>query len=207
MLALTGKHRTRRASTSCSQSQPGHNRGGNPLIPTPKPVQRNRANSLAAVAAGITMSYVELSGQAMASTRVRRSVVWDAVQFALNGVIFVLWGEQLPGIVAGASETLAAGGEQWPWQIALYAIAIMLVLVVLRFIWVWASLRFTIFRTISRSANAPKPNFRLVTAISLAGVRGAITLAGVMTLPLVLGDGAPFPARDLATLLAVYAAE
>jgi len=157
---------------------------------------------LAAVAAGITMSYVELSGQAMASTRVRRSAVWDAVQFALNGVIFVLLGEQLPGIVAGASETLATGGDQQPWQIALYAFAIMLVLVLLRFIWVWASLRFTIFRTRPSGEVVPKPTFRLVAAISLAGVRGAITLAGVMTLPLFLADGAPFPARDLAILLA-----
>lgn len=157
---------------------------------------------LAAVAAGITMSYVELSGQALASTRVRRSAVWDAVQFALNGVIFVLLGEQLPGIVAGASETLAAGGGQQPWQIALYAFAIMLVLIVLRFTWVWASLRFTIFRERRNGEVVPKPSFRLVAAISLAGVRGAITLAGVMTLPLVLANGAPFPARDLAILLA-----
>jgi monovalent cation/hydrogen antiporter len=44
---------------------------------------------LAAVAAGITMSYAEQSGRALATTRVRRAAVWDAVQFAVNGVIFV----------------------------------------------------------------------------------------------------------------------
>jgi len=38
--------------------------------------------------------------------------------------------------------------------------------------------------------------------LTLGGVRGAITLAGVLTLPLVLNDGTPFPARDLAILLA-----
>jgi CPA1 family monovalent cation:H+ antiporter len=38
---------------------------------------------------------------------------------------------------------------------------------------------------------------------SLAGVRGAITLAGVLTLPLALNDGTPFPARDLAIFLAM----
>jgi CPA1 family monovalent cation:H+ antiporter len=43
---------------------------------------------------------------------------------------------------------------------------------------------------------------RLIVAMSLAGVRGAITLAGILTLPLVLRDGTPFPARDLAILLA-----
>ncbi len=44
------------------------------------------------------MSYSELSGRALASTRVQRTAVWDTVQFALNGVMFVLLGEQLPGI-------------------------------------------------------------------------------------------------------------
>ncbi|HAV35572.1 MAG TPA: Na+/H+ antiporter, partial [Massilia sp.] len=53
---------------------------------------------LAAVAAGVTMSYVELSGRALATTRIRRTVVWDTVQFSLNGVMFVLLGEQLPEI-------------------------------------------------------------------------------------------------------------
>jgi CPA1 family monovalent cation:H+ antiporter len=38
--------------------------------------------------------------------------------------------------------------------------------------------------------------------MSFAGVRGAITLAGVLTLPLTLNDGTPFPARDLAIFLA-----
>src|SRR5690606_16493316 len=42
----------------------------------------------------------------------------------------------------------------------------------------------------------------LTMAMSLAGVRGAITLAGVLTLPLTLADGTPFPARDLAIFLA-----
>ena len=42
--------------------------------------------------------------------------------------------------------------------------------------------------------------------MSVAGVRGAITLAGVLTLPLVLNDGTPFPARDLAIFLAVLLA-
>src|SRR3546814_16321334 len=39
--------------------------------------------------------------------------------------------------------------------------------------------------------------------MSFAGVRGAITLAGVLTLPLAMGDGSPFPARDLAIFLAM----
>lgn len=66
---------------------------------------------LAAVAAGLTMSYVESQGHALALTRVRRRVVWDTVQVTLNGMIFVLLGEQLPGVVEGATNTAAEAGH------------------------------------------------------------------------------------------------
>jgi len=160
---------------------------------------------LAAVAAGITMSYVEMGGQAMAATRIQRTAVWDTVQFALNGVMFVLLGEQLPDILRGASESLAQSGHLNSWWLVLYAFAISFGLMALRFVWVWATLRVTLYRRNRRSASGPpagKPHWRLLLATSLAGARGAITLAGVMTLPLALPSGAPFPARDLTILLA-----
>ncbi len=157
---------------------------------------------LAAVAAGVTMSYVELSGQAMANTRIQRSAVWDTVQFALNGVMFVLLGEQLPDIMEGARVSLDQSGHLNPWWLVLYAFSISFGLMVLRFVWVWTTLRITLYRKTRRGEAAPKPPVRLLLAMSLAGVRGAITLAGVMTLPLTLSDGAPFPARDLTIFLA-----
>src|SRR3546814_2212906 len=66
---------------------------------------------LAAVSAGVTMSFAEISRQAMAVTRMRRNSVWDTIQFALNGIIFVLLGEQLPAILAGAKETVTLTGR------------------------------------------------------------------------------------------------
>jgi monovalent cation/hydrogen antiporter len=157
---------------------------------------------LAAVSAGITMSYVELSGQVMAATRIQRSAVWDTVQFALNGVMFVLLGEQLPDILHGARVSLDQSGHLNPWWLVLYAFAISFGLLALRFIWVWTTLRVTIYRKNLRGVATPRPPLRLLLATSLAGVRGAITLAGVMTLPLALPSGAPFPARDLTIFLA-----
>ena len=59
---------------------------------------------LAAVAAGVTMSVVDASGEAMATTRMRRNSVWDAVQFTANGIIFVLLGEQLRAIFQGRAK-------------------------------------------------------------------------------------------------------
>nr|WP_153667297.1 Na+/H+ antiporter [Phyllobacterium sp. SYP-B3895] len=157
---------------------------------------------LAAVAAGITMSYAEITGQALAVTRVRRTAVWDTVQFAANGAIFVLLGEQLPGIFSGAVENIAAGRSS-PWWLVVYVVVITLALGALRFAWVWASWSITLSRTAgTREQILVRPSWRLVATMSVAGVRGAITLAGILTLPLFLYDGSLFPARDLVIFLA-----
>lgn len=157
---------------------------------------------LAAVAAGITMSYVELGGRALATTRVRRNVVWDTVQFALNGVMFVLLGEQLPDIVRAALKGPDLPVPRDFWWLAGNALAISFGLILLRLVWVWVSLQLS--RIAARRAGRPgiMPRKRLILATSLAGVRGAITLAGILTLPLVLPGGEPFPGRDLAVFLA-----
>jgi len=157
---------------------------------------------LAAVAAGITMSYVEQTGQALAVTRVRRSAVWDTVQFTANGIIFVLLGEQLPQILAGAAQVVHETGHHEPAWLLVYVVSINLALAALRLLWVWTSLRFTLFRAARRGEALVTPSWRLIAAMSLAGVRGTITLAGVLTLPLVMADGTAFPARDLAIFLA-----
>ncbi|MGU3391848.1 Na+/H+ antiporter [Sphingomonas sp. M1A8_2b] len=159
---------------------------------------------LAAVSAGVTMTFAEISRQALAATRMRRNSVWDTIQFALNGIIFVLLGEQLPAILAGAKATVLLTGHRGPWWLGLYVLAIVAGLATLRFGWVWISLRLTLLRRRHRGSEKPEysPDWRLVAAMSLAGVRGAITLAGVLTIPLTMTDGTAFPARDLAIFLA-----
>ncbi len=147
------------------------------------------------------MTYAEISRQALAATRMRRNSVWDTIQFALNGIIFVLLGEQLPGILAIARQTVRLTDHANPWWLAIYVLAITAALALLRFGWVWMSFRLTLWRA-REELPFRRPDWRLVGAMSFAGVRGAITLAGVLTIPLVLNDGTPFPARDLAICLA-----
>ena len=156
---------------------------------------------LAAVAAGITMSYAERTGQALAVTRVRRTAVWDTVQFAANGAIFVLLGEQFPGIFSGAMENMTTGNAA-PWLLIVYVVVITAALGALRFAWVWASWRVALSRADAQQRTVVRPSWRLIATMSVAGVRGAITLAGILTLPLFLTDGSLFPARDLVIFLA-----
>ncbi|WP_260927607.1 Na+/H+ antiporter [Novosphingobium sp. 9] len=155
---------------------------------------------LAAVAAGLTMGFVEVPGEIEANTRLRRTGLWDMLQFTLNGIIFVLLGEQLPVVFEGARQIVQVTGHLHVGWLAVYVLAINVGLALLRFVWVWVSLRLTFFRAGERHRS---PNWRIVAAMSVAGVRGAITLAGVLTLPLAMPDGSAFPARSLAILLAM----
>ncbi|EJF89270.1 Na+/H+ antiporter [Bartonella tamiae] len=157
---------------------------------------------LAAVAAGISMSFTEDSLRNLALTRIRRSAVWDTVQFVANGVIFVILGEQLPQIVSGAAYVVQETGHRESFWLIIYVLAIYLALALLRFVWVWVSLRFTLAQAHRRGKKPFVPSWRLIAATSVAGVRGTVTLAGVLTLPLFLPDGSLFPARDLAIFLA-----
>jgi CPA1 family monovalent cation:H+ antiporter len=156
---------------------------------------------LAAVAAGITMSFVS-QPQGHGSTRVQRTAVWDMVQLVANGSIFVLLGQQLPPIVAAAGRTVHDTGHVAAAWLLLYVAAIVAALAALRLVWVWVSLQAQAWRARQRGEEAAPVGVRLLLVVSLAGVRGAVTLAGVLTLPLALPGGAPFPARDLAIALA-----
>ena len=155
---------------------------------------------LAAVAAGIAMTYVEIQGRSLGATRVRRTAVWDTVALAANGSIFVLLGEQLPEVLKHAVTQADVQGAGW---LIAWILAITAGLMAIRFIWVWISLQFVLMKARRRGDQRETPTMRLVAATTLAGVKGAITLAGILTLPLTLKDGSPFPARDLSILLAM----
>jgi len=158
---------------------------------------------LAAAAAGIAMTFVGSGVAVGASTRIRQRAVWDMLQFTLNGVIFVLLGEQLPSLLSGARGAMVGTGHDNGWWLLAYVVAIVAVLGALRFGWVWLSLKLTLFRARRRGdEKGTSPPRRIVAAMSVAGARGAITLAAALTLPLTMADGTPFPARDLVILLA-----
>jgi len=158
---------------------------------------------LAAAVAGIAMHYGELSDRPLPATRMQRAAVWDTVQAALNGIIFVLLGDQLPRMLRQLPDVAAQVGTHTPWHLLGYMVVITLALGVLRFAWVsiaaFAGVTYARFKGEARTM----PSLRLRAVASAAGVRGAITLAGILTLPLLLPDGDAFPARDAVILIAM----
>ncbi|CAL61549.1 putative sodium:hydrogen antiporter (CPA1 family) [Herminiimonas arsenicoxydans] len=157
---------------------------------------------LAAAAAGITTHYTDMVGRRLATTRMQRRAVWDTIQMALNGVIFVILGAQIRTTMDGLPMVASSMGLSSAWWLSLYVIAIGVALTCLRFLWVWSTLRVTLFKKRRDQASDTKPSLRILMLTACSGVRGAITLAGILTLPLLMPDGSAFPARDLLIFLA-----
>ncbi|MBZ9558795.1 MULTISPECIES: Na+/H+ antiporter [Modicisalibacter] len=155
---------------------------------------------LSAVAAGMVQSRVDML-PVKTSTRILNRSIWEMLDFCFNGAVFLLLGLQFPGIV---ERVWSSAGPQELGIVTLsgYALALMGVLLVIRFAFVyvyhWAEER--ILRLRGKSAES-QPRLLVTALSSVAGVRGAITLAGVLSVPLLI-NGAPFPGRDLMIFIA-----
>jgi len=154
---------------------------------------------LAAVAAGIAASRLSLLEHAHFSARIMTGATWDVVSFCLNGIIFVLLGLQLPGIIGAGSSGIDLIASQQRWAISDEILGLTAILIALRFLWVFVP------AAANRMFGARRANggWRVAAASSIAGVRGAVTLAGALSIPLAMPDGAPFPYRDFAITIAV----
>ncbi|MFI2811124.1 Na+/H+ antiporter [Microbulbifer sp. JSM ZJ756] len=155
---------------------------------------------LAAASAGIATHYVSLYGPELAATRMARGAVWDTLQAILNGIIFILLGEQLVRVVTDDLDGARHSAIVDNWVLLGYVAAIATMLLLLRFTWVWASIYLS---RIHREIRNARERLLLVAITAVAGVRGAVTLAGVLSLPLLLPDGSTFPGRHLAIVLAM----
>jgi len=149
---------------------------------------------LAVVASGIMHSFDrEKINPETVRLNTASTSVWSTLVFVLNGLVFILLGTQLPATV----ETMWIVPLISKLKIVAYIIIITLVLMLIRFLW---SL-FTIKKdTYKSESHLSKTKASLI--ISMSGVRGAVTLATTMSIPLLLGNGNRFPERDLIILLA-----
>ena len=130
---------------------------------------------LAAAVAGIAMHYGELSGRPLASTRMQRSAVWDTVQTALNGIIFVLLGDQLPRMLRQLPQAAAASGSGNDIShLVGYVVVITLALGMLRFAWVWGAARIAVSIAAWRGKAVAMPGTRPLGVFTVAVCVGVV---------------------------------
>jgi CPA1 family monovalent cation:H+ antiporter len=148
---------------------------------------------LAVVAAGLYSGWRDPLRMDVA-TRQTTWTVWSVVLFWLNGLAFVLLGLQLPSILTSLSGDYSAG------KLALLTAMVAGVAIAARLLWVFAHAGLA--RAVSRHAPvATEATWRGAVVAGWAGMRGTITLAAALSIPLALADGTPFPGRDLVIFL------
>ncbi len=142
---------------------------------------------LAAVTAGIYLGW-HTPQLTTAQVRLQGLAVWEIVQYMLNALLFVLVGLQLPVVVDALGDVPAA-------TLLGYAALVSATVIGLRFAWVFAVLH--VPKWIARRMS----NWRGAVFLSWAGMRGALSLAAALALPLETDAGTPFPGRDLIVFL------
>lgn len=142
---------------------------------------------LAAVTTGIYLGWhtPELTN---AQVRLQGVAVWEIAQYLLNALLFVLVGLQLPVVVEALDDVPVS-------TLIGYAAAVSATVVGVRFAWVFAVLHAP--KWIARRAS----NWRAAVFVSWTGMRGALSLAAALALPLQTDAGAPFPGRELVIFL------
>ncbi len=153
---------------------------------------------LAAVAAGVATNFGDLNRADYISERMQTAGTWAMVESAFNGAIFLLLGLQLPSIIG---VTLRDAGHDW-WILVGYVAIISVALLALRWIWLMLGVSRSLHKVHQAGKLIKKPDLWLNLATTLAGIRGAVTLAGALSVPLLLNNGQPFPARDMLIFLA-----
>ena len=159
------------------------------MRPTGCPQHLGGSGVLATVAAGL---YVSWKGPLLirSSTRLQGLFFWDLIIYIIEGFVFLLTGLQ--------ARTLIANADIASWRELVVITALTsVVLIVARFAWVFPAtyLPRRLIPAVARSD--PSPPWQFPFLIAFTGVRGVVSLAAALAIPLTLANGAPFPDRDL----------
>src|SRR5215468_5711538 len=144
---------------------------------------------IATVACGL---YVSWNGPLLisAATRLQGIFFWDLLIYLIEGMLFLLTGFQM--------RLLYEKSKAFPLDNILIAIALVsFVVIIARFVWAYPATYLP--RVLSKSLRQrdPAPPWQWTFILSFAGVRGAVSLAAALALPLALVNGDAFPHRDL----------
>ena len=123
-------------------------------------------------------------------SRIEGVNVWTNLVFVLNGLIFLLIGLQLPSITRQLGD-ISLGRAIW------YGLVISFVLIITRLLCTFGASLFTRFMSHFITVADPNPGWRGPLIFGWAGMRGVVSLAAALSVPLLIQEGQPFPYRNL----------
>lgn len=143
---------------------------------------------LATLSAGLYLSR-HSSRFFSSATRLQAYALWEVLVFLLNGLLFLLIGLQLRHILEASSRLEI-------FSVMVESLVVSLAVVAIRLAWVFAATYIPRFLLPQLRQNDPYPGWRNVLIVAWTGLRGGISLAVALALPLTLQNGQAFPERD-----------
>lgn len=143
---------------------------------------------LATIAAGL---YVSWNGPRLisATTRLQGIFFWDLTIYLIEGFVFLITGLQ--------ARTLIAQAHDFPLRDLLLVTAITAVITILaRFVWIYPATYLPRWLIPALARRDPSPPWQQVFVLGFTGVRGVVSLAAALAIPLTIESGAPFPHRN-----------
>ena len=153
------------------------------------PAHLGGSGVLATVATGL---YVSWNGPLLipAATRLQGIFFWDLLIYLLEGLVFLVTGLQI--------RTLLDRSDIFPLSEPILAIVLtVIVIVAARFVWVYPAAYLPRWLSAKVARRDPLPPWQWLFFLAFVGVRGVVSLAAALAIPLTIGSGAPFPDRDL----------
>ncbi|MBO9562022.1 MAG: Na+/H+ antiporter [Niastella sp.] len=123
-------------------------------------------------------------------SRIQGWNVWETISFVLNGLVFMLIGLELPVVIkdlGGVSLGTAVG----------YGLAISGLIIVLRILCTFGASAFTVWVSQYITTADNRPGWKGPLVLGWAGMRGVVSLAAALSIPVYLDNGAHFPERNL----------
>jgi monovalent cation/hydrogen antiporter len=148
---------------------------------------------LAVLAAGLYLSR-QSSRMFSSNTRLHAYAVWAVLIFVLNGILFLLIGLQLRGILQRVA-------SRAPLTLARDAVLLCLAVILVRLVYVIAAAYLPRWLDPGLRRRDPYPGWRNVIVVAWTGLRGGVSLAAALAIPLFIRDGVPFPERNLVIFL------
>jgi monovalent cation/hydrogen antiporter len=153
------------------------------------PAHLGGSGVLATVAAGL---YVSWNGPLLipAATRLQGIFFWDLLVYLLEGLLFLVTGMETRVLLDRADPALL---HDLALAVPLTAAAI----VVARFIWIYPTVYLPRWLSPALARRDPLPPWQWTFLLGFVGVRGVVSLAAALAIPLTTASGLPFPQRDL----------
>src|SRR5580700_2426997 len=143
--------------------------------------------------------YISWNGPLLipATTRLQGIFVWDLFIYLLEGALFLLTGLQARPLLERIVQVSGA-------ELAVAALVTIVAVIAARFLWIYPAIYLPRWLVPSLRRDDPYPIWQRPFILSFTGVRGIVSLAAALALPLLTPSGEPFPHRDLILLLTFW---